>query len=190
MSSWPGVFQFANFLVFLRVNRGVFLPSVLLRILLSLYPCCLSIWFFCYVPFLPIFLLKNCLFPCHLVIILSSGIPILLAGRIFSLFWNVLFFCIVLSCPGIFLGFPFLLSLACTFWVISKSCIVYFTLCVIFLSPPFSAFFLYLINFVVVDLIIFVCFCRSNDFPCRRPYPLSYSPNPSARAGYDTRSIF
>ena len=51
------------FLVLLWVNRCVFSPSVLLRVLLSL-----SIRLFCYVLFVPIFCSKIVLFPCHPVV--------------------------------------------------------------------------------------------------------------------------
>ena len=50
------------------MSRGVFLPSVLLRVLLTLFPCCLSIRLFCYAPFVPIFCSKIVLFPYNPVV--------------------------------------------------------------------------------------------------------------------------
>ena len=70
------------FCVLLWVNHGVFSPSVLLWVFLSRYLCCLSIRFFFYILFVPIFSSK--LF-CFFVIrcCMSSCIFPLLFDRIF-----------------------------------------------------------------------------------------------------------
>ena len=97
-----------NFLVLLWVNQGVFFPSALLPVLLTLFSCCLSIRLICYVLFVPIFCSKLVLFSSHPVVGMFSYILPQLAGRIFFFFrcfWNVQFclYCFILDiffvCP-------------------------------------------------------------------------------------------
>ena len=87
---------FSN-LVFLRVaqqkSRCIFTFSI--RVLLTLFQCCLSIRFFSYFPFV--------FFPCHSVVSLSSCILHLFAGRLFfdvfgSPILSALFYHVSISC--------------------------------------------------------------------------------------------
>ena len=86
---WPGVFQFGTFL---RIARNEFRCIFTFgQKGLTISICCLSIRLFCYVLFVPIFFSKIVKFPCRQAVGMSSCILPLLAMRIFSLFWNVLF---------------------------------------------------------------------------------------------------
>ena len=90
----------------LWVNRGVFSPTVFLQVLLTLFPCYLSIWLFCYVLLILISCSKIVLFPCHLVVGMSSCILSLLACRILLHCFGIsCFVYIVLRCLNIFLIF-------------------------------------------------------------------------------------
>ena len=77
----------------------------------NFFSCCSSILLFCYDLSVPIFSSKIVLFPLNPFAGLCQKILHLLATRMFSLFWNVLFclYCIP--------------SIANTFWFISSSCI-------------------------------------------------------------------
>ena len=85
---------------------------------------------------------KIMLYPCHLVIGMSSCILPLLSGITFLLIWSVLFclYCFILS---LYLSFP------STFWFTSSSCIICFTSCVVFFfsSQNVPMFYFYLILF-------------------------------------------
>ena len=74
----------------------------------SLFPCCLSIRLFCYVPFVPMFCSKIVLFPYHPVVGMCWFIHPQFPGRIFFVFFcggMSCFVCIVLFCIDIFLVF-------------------------------------------------------------------------------------
>ena len=83
------------------MNQGVFSPSVLLRVLQTLSPCCLSIWLRTHI------LLQNCFVSFSSVVDMSSCVLLQLAGRIFFFhcFGMSCFVCIILSCLDIFLVF-------------------------------------------------------------------------------------
>ena len=84
MSSWPGIFLFGSFfLLLLLASPGVCPPQVLLRVLVILCSCYLSIQLFYYVLSLPIFYSKIVFFPLHPVVSMSSYILYLLFSRIF-----------------------------------------------------------------------------------------------------------
>ena len=138
MPWWPGIFQFGSFL----------------NVALS---CCSSIQLFCSVLSVPIFCSKIVLVPSHPVVGMSSCILLLLAGRIFSLFWNVLIglYCLILSWHLFSL-----ISFASTFWFISLNCIVCFNCCVAFsfLSNIFQRFSSVFLHF---------CLCFQSYFPSR-----------------------
>ena len=128
MQLCSGALQFSNFLSVALSESTLFLPKVLLHVLVALFPCCLFIWLFCYVLSIPIFCPKIVLLPLHLVVSMSLCILPSLAGRIFSLFWNVLFclYSLILS------WYPFSPPpFVSTFWFISWSCIICFN-CVAF----------------------------------------------------------
>ena len=134
------VFKFGIFWVLFRVNRCVFLPLVLLRVLLFSHD---PILLFDHVLFVPIFFTN--LF-CFLIFGMSTC-------RIFSLFWYVLFclYCFTLS--HYVLNLP---SFVSSFRFISLSCFVCFT-CVAFsfLSQHVPAFFLWFIIFACCRF--FIC---------------------------------
>ena len=125
--------RFPIFLVSFSVNVCVFLLSNLLRVLLTLSPCCLFIRLFCYALLVAIFYSRIVQFLLHPVVV----------GRIFfRCFWMFCFVCIALLFVDIFLIFRQY------FWLISSSCIVIFS-CVafFFLSQHVSKFFLCFICF-------------------------------------------
>ena len=168
--SRPAVFQFDIFLVLVWINRSVFPLSDLLWVILILLSCCLFIRLFVIFSWLPYFSPKSFGFSC---------IRLLVCFRVYSP--NLLkdFFFAVLESPDLSVSFYLCRSLfnlpsfAITFWFISSSCIVIFS-CVAFsfLSSVFLVlkFLLVFVNFLSVVPILFT--------------------HPSARAGYDTRSIF
>ena len=101
-----GVFQFGIFLVLFWVNQYVSSPSVILRVLLTLFRCCLINWIFCFVLFVAIFCSRIVLFSCHPVIGMSScNLPLTCCLNFFRCFGMSNFVCIVLSCLDIFLAF-------------------------------------------------------------------------------------
>ena len=88
----------------LWANWGVLLPSVLLRVLLTLFPYCLIIRLFRYGPFVAIFFSKIVLFPCHPVVVMSLCILPQLASRIsFRCFRMSCLVCIIIFSLSIFL---------------------------------------------------------------------------------------
>ena len=111
-------------------------------VLHTFFPCCLSIWLFCYVPFVTIFCSKIVLLPCIWLLVCLGAI-----------------FLVVLEYPVLSLMFyPMWISfLYCflrqNFWFISSGCNVRFT-CVAFsfLSQKVPVFFL--------CFIIFACYRR------------------------------
>ena len=138
MPLWTGVLNLVLFWVLLWMNRGVFLPLVLV----TLFLCCLFIRLFCYVFFVPKFFSKIVLFPCHPVVGMSSCILPLL-----SLFWNVLFclYCFILP------SLVFLLSLAPSDLFLRVVLLVYLLCCSFLFIQHVPASFLCL---------IFACCCR------------------------------
>ena len=131
----------------LGVNPRVF-SSQGLRVFLTLFPCCLSIRFFCYVLFIAIFYTKIALFPGHPVVGMSSCIHPLLVGRIF-------FCCFGMSC---FVSIFFILSPFFRQYLLIYFLELYyfFYLCYFFLFVPtcsnlFSSVLTFLL--VVVDLL-------------------------------------
>ena len=67
-------FSIWYFSVLFCVNRGVFSPYGLLRALITLFPCCLSIQIFCYYLSVPICCSKIVLLPSHPVVGMSLHI--------------------------------------------------------------------------------------------------------------------
>ena len=101
-----GVFQFDNFYVFPCVRRGICSFGGLLRALATLFLCCLSIRLFRYDLSVPIHCSKIFLLLSHSVVgMASSNLP-LLGGRIFSLFWIVLFYLYCLVLPRYLFSLP------------------------------------------------------------------------------------
>ena len=163
MPLWPGVFQFSIFLVLFWVNRCVFSSSVLLWVLSTLFPYCLSIWLFYKFSWLSLLALKLFCFLCiRLLIILHSKTK----RRFFfkkvegiSHYFLEEFFLFILECPDFtVLFYPVTIyfnrhSFASTTWFISSSWIVIFT-CVAFsfLSPKVPAFFLCLSSSLLVEV--------------------------------------
>ena len=116
---WPGIFQFDIFLVLFWVNRCVFLPLVLLRVLLTLFPYCISFQLFCYVLLIAIFCYEIVLLPLHLVVGMSSFHLLLLAGRIFVVDSECPLLSVLFYCLDIFLIFVLLAVLSGLFpWVV------------------------------------------------------------------------
>ena len=67
------------------MNQSLISPQV------TFLSYCLSIWLFCLVLLVSIFLSEIVLFLCHPVVSMSSSSPPYLMEELFSLFWNVLF---------------------------------------------------------------------------------------------------
>ena len=147
MPSGLGVFQFGIFFnVVLSVLMSIFAfgPSSSLS---NSFPCCLSIRPFCYVLLVAIFCSKIVLLSSHLVVGMFSCYLPLLADRISSLFWNVLF---CLHCFTLYRYLFNLPSFASIFWFISLSFIVIFLMLLFpFCLKRFLRFF--------VCFIIFAC---------------------------------
>ena len=100
----------------LWVNRGLFSPSVLLLVLLTLFIWCLSIRHFCDVLLVAIIWSKIVLFPWHPVVSMSSCILPLLVGRIFkNRFGTSRLVYFVLPSLDIFLVFILSLVTSCFF---------------------------------------------------------------------------
>ena len=104
-------------------NQGVFSPSALLGVLLTLFSCCWSIRLFCYALFDTLFCSKIVFFPFYLVFGICWCIHTYLLIEIFSLYWNVLISLLFYPIKVSFFYFP---SFASTFWFTSSSCIFYF----------------------------------------------------------------
>ena len=147
MPLWTGVFQFGIFLVLFWVNWWVFLPSVLLRVLLTLFYVAYLFGFFWLSYFAP----KFFCFPCIRLLVCLRAISAYLLVEFFSLFWNVLFslYYFILSLYLVNLHF-----FASSFWFISSGCVVIFTCVAFFLFVPCSCvfplfyYFLLVINFL------------------------------------------
>ena len=160
--SWPGVFQLDIFLVLFWVNRCVFLLSDVLRVLLTLLPCCLSIRLFCYVLLVAIFYSKIVRFFLHLVVRMFSYHLSQLESRIsFHCFGISCFVCIALPFVDIFLIF---ISFASNFWFISSSCIVIFSCAAIFFLFQHVPAFL-LLSFLPVFVNFFSCISSRISYP-------------------------
>ena len=130
------------FLMLFWVNRCVFSPSVLLRVFLTLFPCCLSIRLFCYVLLVAIFCSKIVLllvvgmFSCHLP---------LLSGRIFFVVLERRFVLILL--PYLFL--IFLLS-PLLFGLFPRILLSFFLCCFFFFCPNMFQHFSSVLSFLLV----------------------------------------
>ena len=138
-------FNLVLFWVLLWVSWSIFSLLVLLRVLLTHFPCCLSIRLVFYVYFVPMLSRKIVLFPCHPVVGMSSWILPLLASRIFF---------VVLECPVLsVLFFPVSISFYSPFfhqyllvYFLELYCFCFFYLCCLLLFF-LTAFFLRLIIF-------------------------------------------
>ena len=105
--SWPSIFQFCTFWVLLWAISGVFLPRGLLRVLVILFSCYLSIRPFSYVVSVPIFYFKMALIPFNPVVDLPTCILHQLNGNVFvCYFWNM-FFVVLLDFVSILFKFSF-----------------------------------------------------------------------------------
>ena len=140
---------FSN-LVFFSVVLSEFSPLVLLRVFLTLFPCCLSTLVFGYVPLVTISSSKIVLLPWHLVVGMFRVIsPYMLVNYFFLVLeCHVFLYCFTLSRK--LFNFP---SLVRTFWFISSSCLSFF-LVLFFSALPqhVPAFF---------QCFIIFAFCRS-----------------------------
>ena len=136
--SLPGAFQF-DISVLFSVNICVFSLSILLQVLLDLFPCCLSIRLFGYVFLVSIFNSKIIQLLLHRVAdMFSCHLPQLVGRILFRCFGMSCFICIVLPFLTIFLIFFFRQYFLGFF--IKLNC--YFSLCSFFLFVPtfFSIF--------------------------------------------------
>ena len=101
MPTWYGDFQFSSFVgLFLNESMNIFALGFP-RVLVTLFPCCLSIWLFLYVLYVPIFCSKIVLLPLHPVVGIFSWILPLFAEN-FCCFEMTRLFCIVCTCLDIF----------------------------------------------------------------------------------------
>ena len=152
MPSLPEVFQIGFLLVLLWVNRCVFSPSVLLRVLLTLFQCCLSIRPFCYVLLVVIFCSKIVLLSLQLVFgIFLSHPPPVQVGRIFSCCFGIsCFVCIVLPRLDIFL----ISLLSPGLFGLFPRVVLSFLLALLFpFCPKFQHFFFILSSLIIIIII-------------------------------------
>ena len=135
------------FLVLFWVNLSVFPLSVLLRVLLTLLPCCLSIRLYCYGLLVAISYSKITQLLLHPVVgMFSRHLPQLVGRIFFRCFGMSCFVCIVLPFLDIFLIFHLSPVLSGLFpLVVISSCVVFS-----FLSQHVPAFFLFLKSFLLV----------------------------------------
>ena len=184
MPSWQwcsSIFQFRILWVLLLASPCKCLSWDFLHVLLILFSCHLSIQLYCDVLSFSILYSKIILLFLLPVADLSFCILYLpICWMFFRYLGMSCFVCIFWPCLGIFLN---LNSSTNIFWFIYSICVVWLVRCCHFFlfigflyHPPYALLNVY--SYKSINIIFLgVTLC-------------TYLPNPSARAGYDTRSIF